>query len=149
MRGKMRAAVPSGAGEKCQQGNIVHRPIALWMGGLRWHTLAVHPSPLARVYTAMHIRLFGYPEAFEWDFDKAEANLQKHGLPFIEAARVFDGPTFDSLTLRFGELRVAAVGLLDGVEITVVYVARGSAFRIISARRASKDERRAYREIYP
>lgn len=97
----------------------------------------------------MHIRLFGYPEAFEWDLDKAEANLQKHGLPFLDAVRVFDGPTFDSLTLRYGELRVAAVGLLDGVEITVVYVARGSTFRMISARRASKDERRAYREIYP
>jgi uncharacterized DUF497 family protein len=97
----------------------------------------------------MQIRLFGYPEAFEWDLDKAEANERKHGIRFLDAARMFDGFTVDSLTLRFGELRVAAIGLLDGIEVTIVYVVRGSTFRIISARRAGKDERRAYREIYP
>ena len=118
---------------------------AVYVDRIRWNP----PPPLARVYTAMHIRLFGYPEAFEWDLDKAEANEQKHGIRFLDAVRVFDGPTFDTLTLRFGELRVAAVGLLEGVEVTVVYVVRGSTFRMISARRASRDERRAYGEIYP
>jgi uncharacterized DUF497 family protein len=96
----------------------------------------------------MHIRLFGYPEAFEWDFDKAEINLQKHGLSFEDAARVFDGFTVDSLSLRHGEVRVLSIGRVDGVEVTVVYVVRGSTFRIISARRAGKDERKAYREIH-
>jgi uncharacterized DUF497 family protein len=97
----------------------------------------------------MHIRLFGYPEAFEWDIDKADFNEQKHGIRFLDAARVFDGFTVDSLSLRYGELRVLSIGCLDGLEIVVVYVVRGSTFRIISARRAGKDERRAYREIYP
>jgi len=96
----------------------------------------------------VQIRLFGYPRAFEWDLDKADSNLQKHGIGFEDAVRVFDGPTADSLTLRRGELRAMAVGRLEGIEVTVVYVVRGSTFRIILARRARKDERRAYREIY-
>jgi hypothetical protein len=97
----------------------------------------------------MQFRLFGSPEAFEWDLDKADSNLRKHHIDFEEAVGVFRGPTLDSLTLRRGELRVMSVGLLEGVEVTVIYVVRGSTFRIISARRAKKDERRAYREIYP
>lgn len=95
----------------------------------------------------MHIRLFGYPEAFEWDLDKAESNLRKHGLAFEDAVRVFDGFTVDSLSLRRGELRVVSIGRLAGLEIVVVYAVRGSTFRIISARRAGNDERRAYREV--
>jgi uncharacterized protein len=97
----------------------------------------------------MQIRLFGYPEAFEWDLDKADTNEQKHGIRFLDAVRVFKGPTLDSLTLRHGELRVMSIGLLAGVEVTIIYVIRGRTFRIISAWKAYKHERRAYRQDYP
>ena len=95
----------------------------------------------------MHIMIFGFPDTFEWDLDKAELNLQKHHLAFEDVVRVFDEATVDSLSLRGGELRVVSTGDLAGVEITVVYVVRGRTFRIISARKASKDERKAYREF--
>jgi uncharacterized protein len=95
----------------------------------------------------MHIMIFGYPDRFQWDLDKAELNLQKHHLAFEDAVRVFDQPTVDSLTLRGGELRVVSTGIVTGLEVTVVYAVRGRTFRIISARRASKDERQAYREF--
>ena len=95
----------------------------------------------------MHIMIFGFPDGFQWDLDKAELNLQKHHLAFEEAVRVFDQPTLDSLTLRAGELRVVSTGIVAGLEVTVVYAIRGRTFRIISARRASKDERKAYREF--
>lgn len=97
----------------------------------------------------MQIRLIGYPEAFEWDLDKAETNERKHSIRFLDAIRVFEGPTVDSLTLRHGELRVMSIGLLAGVEVTIIHVVRGSTFRIISARKAYKHERRAYRQDYP
>jgi uncharacterized DUF497 family protein len=91
--------------------------------------------------------IFGSPDAFQWDLDKAELNLQKHHLAFEDAVRVFEGPTLDSLTLRRGELRVVSIGVVEEIEVTVVYVVRGRTFRIISARKASKDERKAYREL--
>jgi uncharacterized DUF497 family protein len=78
---------------------------------------------------------------------KAELNLQKHRLAFEDAVRVFERTTLDSLSLRGGELRVVSTGTVAGVEVTVVYVVRGRTFRIISARKASKDERKAYREL--
>jgi uncharacterized DUF497 family protein len=31
---------------------------------------------------------------YEWDEDKRKANLKSHGLDFVDAARVFSGPTF-------------------------------------------------------
>lgn len=96
----------------------------------------------------VQIRILGHPEAFEWDLDKAESNLQKHGLAFEDAIRVFYWPTLDTLTIRRGELRVMSIGVVEGVEVTVVYVVRGTTFRIISARRASKDERQAYRAAF-
>jgi uncharacterized protein len=96
----------------------------------------------------MQIGIFGKPEAFEWDLDKADLNAEKHQISFEDAIRVFEQPTLDSLTLRRGELRAMAIGVVDGVEVMVVYAIRGTTFRIISARKASKDEREAYRAVF-
>jgi uncharacterized protein len=96
----------------------------------------------------MQITVYGFPEEFEWDLDKADLNLQKHFIAFEDAVRIFDGPTLDWMTLRQGELRTASAGLVDGLAVTVIYVIRGTAYRIISARRASKHERKAYREVF-
>jgi uncharacterized DUF497 family protein len=96
----------------------------------------------------MQIVLYGFPEGFEWDLDKADLNLQKHHLAFEDAVRVFSAPTLDWMTLRQGELRMASTGQVEGLEITVVYVIRASMYRIISARRASKHERTAYRDVF-
>ena len=88
---------------------------------------------------------------FEWDEAKNEANMAKHGISFRGAARIFDGPTlaFEDDRRDYGETRMVATGLLGDREIHVVYTMRGELCRIISARRARRDERRAYRQVFP
>ena len=95
---------------------------------------------------------------FEWDENKNRTNLQKHGICFEDAARIFEGPTriFEGPTLEtiddrrdYGETRIAAMGVVNDVILYVVYTMRGDARRLISARRANARERRKYREIFP
>jgi hypothetical protein len=62
---------------------------------------------------------------FEWDEGKRQANLTKHLIDFWDAQRVFDGPVFESIDSRHGEDRIVAIGLMEGIEIVVVYVMRG------------------------
>jgi uncharacterized protein len=81
---------------------------------------------------------------FEWDESKRRANLVKHLIDFQDATQIFDGPVFEKTRLRHGEDRVLAIGLMQDVEIVVVYLVRGKRRRIISARRAHRHERQAY-----
>jgi uncharacterized DUF497 family protein len=89
--------------------------------------------------------------AFEWDPDKNAANIAKHGIDFEDAVRIFEGPVLESSDERrgYGEVRTIAFGVVDGRELAVVYTMRGGRRRIISARRAHRRERKAYREAYP
>ena len=89
---------------------------------------------------------------FEWDENKNRENQRKHGISFERAARIFDEPRrIEKVDDRwdYGEERIAALGRSEGKILYVVYTWRGNARRIISARRAMKDERRAYLAIYP
>jgi uncharacterized DUF497 family protein len=81
---------------------------------------------------------------FEWDESKRQSNLAKHRIDFQDALRIFDGPVFEKATRSRGENRILAIGLLEDIEIVVVYVIRGKQRRIISARRAHRDERQDY-----
>ena len=81
---------------------------------------------------------------FEWDESKRQANLAKHHIDFWDAKQVFDGPVFERVDNRHGEDRLLAIGLMEGIEIVVVYAMRGNRRRIISARRANRDERQDY-----
>ena len=81
---------------------------------------------------------------FEWDESKRQANLTKHYIDFQDAKRIFDGPVFERTETRRGEDRVFAIGLIEDIEIVVVYVMRGKRRRIISARRAHRNERQDY-----
>ena len=70
-----------------------------------------------------------------------------HGIAFDDAVRIFDGPTVEKVDERFdyGESRVYAIGLIKGLEITVVYTDEDDdERRIISAWRAEPHERRFY-----
>ncbi len=90
------------------------------------------------------------PRAFEWDDAKAASNLAKHSVPFDYATRVFLDEAvvdFDASREADGEARRKAIGLIDGRVFAVVYVQRGEAIRIISARRANATERKAYGQI--
>ena len=81
---------------------------------------------------------------FDWDESKRQTNLAKHLVDFQEATQIFDGPVFEKARRRHGEDRVLAIGLMEDVEIVVVYVMRGKRRRIISARRAHRDEKKDY-----
>ncbi len=81
---------------------------------------------------------------FEWDETKRQANLAKHLIDFADAVRVFQGPVFEKVQRGHDENRVLAVGLLEDVEIVVIYAMRGKYRRIISARRANRNERQDY-----
>jgi uncharacterized DUF497 family protein len=89
---------------------------------------------------------------FEWDAHKAAANLRKHGVSFEEATTVFadpdalDGPDLMHSTkeLRFLRLGRSPARRMLMVAYTIRRSADGEAIRIISARHASRKERRAY-----
>jgi uncharacterized DUF497 family protein len=81
---------------------------------------------------------------FEWDESKRRINLAKHHIDFRDAQRVFDGPVFERSDSSHGEDRIIAIGLMEGIEIVVVYVMRGKRRRLISARRAHRNEREEY-----
>ena len=88
---------------------------------------------------------------FQWDQDKNAANIEKHGIDFEEARRIFEGPIIRKVDDRqdYGEIRIIAIGVSEGRELTVVYTMRSEAVRIISARRAREDERKVYRQAFP
>ncbi len=84
---------------------------------------------------------------FIWDPDKNAINVRRHGIAFDDAKRIFDGPTVEREDDRFiyAEVRVYAIGLVNGIEITVIYTDRpDNERRIISAWRAEPHERRYY-----
>lgn len=88
-------------------------------------------------------------DAFEWDDAKAAANAQKHGITFEEARGVFDDPFgLELLDDResYGEDRYVLIGMTKDRVLVVVYVLRNQRDRIISARRAEPNEKRAYHE---
>jgi len=83
---------------------------------------------------------------YSWDDEKNRSNLKRHGIAFEDAVRIFEGPTVEKVDNRFdyGEIRVYAIGLVNGLEITVIYTDRDHERRIISAWRAEPHERRTY-----
>ncbi|MCI0696972.1 BrnT family toxin [candidate division KSB1 bacterium] len=87
---------------------------------------------------------------FEWDENKAEENLRKHGVSFDEAETVFDDPlsiTISDPDHSIGEERFIDIGESNKRRIlVVVYTERGKKTRLISARRATRAERKKYEE---
>ena len=84
---------------------------------------------------------------FEWDPAKADSNLAKHGIDFVDAIKIFDDPALYVIVDArvYGERRYKALGLLDGKVLLIVYTMRGDNIcRLISARRANRRERTAY-----
>ena len=84
---------------------------------------------------------------YTWTQEKNRSNLQKHRIAFEDAKRIFEGLTVERVDNRFdyGEIRVYAIGLVNGVEITVIYSDRGDdKRRIIFAWKAESHERRYY-----
>lgn len=87
--------------------------------------------------------------AFEWNEAKRLANIEKHGLDFEDAVIALGGPRIEYASFRGDEERIVAVCFMDARLIAVVYTMRGSSCRIICARVARTNERRAYYARYP
>lgn len=85
---------------------------------------------------------------FEWDEAKRLRNLEKHDIDFLDAAHALLRPHFAVLSPRGNELRILAVCPDSRQLLSVVYTPRGSAARIISARRANRNERRKYEAVF-
>jgi uncharacterized DUF497 family protein len=89
---------------------------------------------------------------FAWDRRKSAENLRIRGFDFEFATLVFEGPTLEREDQRwdYGEKRAVAIGLAQGIALTVVYTDRAEAGvvvrRIISARQSNRRERQAYFE---
>jgi len=86
---------------------------------------------------------------FEWDDTKERSNEQKHGISFTDAADVFDDPYHieeDVTRPEHGERRFKAIGTVGAYVVAVIYTDRGDRRRIISARRAKRNERRQYHQ---
>jgi hypothetical protein len=85
---------------------------------------------------------------FEWDPKKAKNNLNKHGVSFEEAVSVFYDPlsaTFDDPDHSDDELRLITIGFSSGNRLLFVsHSDRGEVLRIISARAATKHERKLH-----
>ena len=86
---------------------------------------------------------------FEWDGDKAAANLARHGVSF-EAARLAFSDAIavarEDPRQNYGEDRFILLGMANNLLLHVAYTMRHERFRIISARLAEPRERRRYHE---
>ena len=83
---------------------------------------------------------------YEWDEAKRLSNIQKHGINFIGIERVFAGTTVTILDDRFdcSESRFISVGLLNGRVVVIARTETREVIRIISVRKATKNEEASY-----
>ncbi|MES2755465.1 MAG: BrnT family toxin [Pseudomonadota bacterium] len=85
---------------------------------------------------------------FEFDPDKSAANKSKHGIDFIAAQALWRGVTVTASSSRLPqeEDRLIVVGRIDGKTWVAIVTQRGTAVRIISVRRARRQEGRLYEQ---
>jgi uncharacterized DUF497 family protein len=86
---------------------------------------------------------------FEWHEDKRKANLRDHNIDFENVREIVDGPTIVRRSDREGEVRYMVFGFVNDEEAVVVCTFRGDNCRLISARRARRDERKKYHSRLP
>jgi uncharacterized DUF497 family protein len=84
--------------------------------------------------------------SYEWDERKRRVNVKKHGIDFIDVPQVFDGDVVLLPDERFdyGEPRFIALGILKSQVVVVAYTERDENIRVISARKATKNEQIYY-----
>jgi uncharacterized protein len=89
-------------------------------------------------------RLFDRIQTVEWNEEKAASNRRKHGIDFDEAIEIFYGTSLLRRSDRNAEERWLAIGETEGRVVAVIFTWRGDTLRLISARRARRNEKRAY-----
>jgi hypothetical protein len=87
---------------------------------------------------------------FEWDEAKRQTNLRDHKLDFADTEIIFSGITFTFEDDRFeyGEDRFITLGLLREAVVVIAHTERNDTVRLISMRKATKNEQRLYFENF-
>jgi uncharacterized DUF497 family protein len=82
----------------------------------------------------------------EWDENKNIANIKNHDIDFCDAWKIFNEPILKKIDNRenYGEERWIGLGRLEELIIIIVYTYRAEKIRIISIRRANRNERKTY-----
>ena len=90
---------------------------------------------------------------FDWDNNKNQSNIAKHGISFEEAIAIFDDPNvlnYEDTRFNYGETRFVSIGQIilvtqeKTVIIVVIHTQRNQTIRLISARKANERERKCY-----
>jgi len=82
----------------------------------------------------------------KWDERKRRTNLRQHGLDFVDAEQVFKSETLTIIDDRFDydEIRYISFGMLQDIVVAVVYTETDETIRVISLRKATRNEEREY-----
>ncbi len=90
---------------------------------------------------------------FDWDNNKNQSNIAKHGISFEEAIAIFDDPNilnYEDTRFNYGETRFVSIGQIilvtqeKTVIIVVIHTQRNQTIRLISARKANERERKRH-----
>lgn len=81
---------------------------------------------------------------FEFDEEKSHTNREKHGIDFVKAQKLWQGPSIEFAARQEYENRFAIIGVVDAKLYTCIYTVRGEKIRIISCRRSRGKERKLY-----
>lgn len=84
----------------------------------------------------------------EWDETKRLKAIEKHGIDFVEVISIFAGDHLIIPARSDSETRFAAIAEWNGIIVTVFFTKRGNTTRIITARRARKNERILYQTLH-
>ena len=78
---------------------------------------------------------------FEFDENKSQTNLEKHGIDFVDAQRLWDDTDLLEIPAKtVDEPRSLVIGMISGIHWSGVITYRGNRIRIISVRRSRKEE---------
>ena len=94
----------------------------------------------------MYKYVYNIAMKFTWGESKRKDNILKHGMDFIDAKATFSSATFTFEDDRFsyGEQRFVTLGMLKGVVVLIAHTERNDKIRIISMRKATKNEQKIY-----
>lgn len=92
--------------------------------------------------------MYYYGIKFEFDPEKSNANLQKHGISLEDARGLWLVPGVEAAAKTEDELRFLRIGRIHGKFFTCIFTLRGQCIRLISVRRSRKNEEVIYCERF-